>query len=380
MLSSCKIWPSLSYFLPLANFFFCLGGASETAIVELTRWTPPLSMPDYHPKYAKLRGPWYARLPTGREIETVWQRPHGAVKGILFFAHDCGHQSTDLFTNKGHDGWMLEGCTTSNFNDCLGLPEHVAFRQSARRKGYLVMAVSGGRGRQDCWDLEEDPARVRNAIEHVRWVEGLVGGPDVEVPLILAGFGRGGDFVAHLARKPFRHLECLTLFNSFGDKGNDDRASGTEYPPQLPVFFQHMPRNTDVSRSTLNEAFRLRRRGHRVGELEIVPSPITATFLQRDGFGFEMSTAVSVVAALRDAGYLDVDGFLKRDPRKTNWPTVLRHLEADIGGFGQNTSRTDALLGAAFASHVFVGRSVGEALDFCEGSVVTSPALVPSSV
>eukprot|EP00929_Paragymnodinium_shiwhaense_P102386 TRINITY_DN65586_c0_g1_i2.p1 TRINITY_DN65586_c0_g1~~TRINITY_DN65586_c0_g1_i2.p1 ORF type:complete len:326 (+),score=57.23 TRINITY_DN65586_c0_g1_i2:69-1046(+) len=313
-------WPCL---LPLV-----LSDASMPVVRDTTfvGYSPRSSQ---YPQYSRLAGPWYSRLPLGEEIETIWHRPPGDVKGIVFFLHECGHQATDLFFNVAEDGWWMRDCDTSNFNECLGLSDHVLFRQEARRLGYLVAASSGGSGRQSCWREDNDINRAKIAIDHIGQQEQLAG-----VPLIIVGVS-SSKFMKAFVRSHPRGLSCIVSVNAALGVAGD-------HPAQIPTIFQHMPRDVATA------------------------SKVTRDFLQRGGFGLAPATADKVIQALTAAGHLDASGLLKRNPRLVNWPMSVLHLEREVGGFGEDTSKLGALLHAAYAEDDFFGGHAERILRTCE--------------
>eukprot|EP00927_Polykrikos_kofoidii_P051065 TRINITY_DN44879_c0_g1_i1.p1 TRINITY_DN44879_c0_g1~~TRINITY_DN44879_c0_g1_i1.p1 ORF type:complete len:428 (-),score=38.97 TRINITY_DN44879_c0_g1_i1:2-1285(-) len=357
LLRHCFLWPrrcrcssaTVAFCLAL---FFCVVAADVSF-----GWELPHGSRTLRPRYARIAGPWWAKLPPGDEVEAVWQRPHGTVRGILFFVHGCSHQATDLFTNVGSDGWELAQCNTSNFNTCLGLPEHVLLRQTVRARGYLFVAASGGTGRQSCWDTRRDVTRVRMVIEHVRLAEGLVDAPVV----LMGGLSPDNAFFGELALTNLPHLSCIVAMNTpIGVSGM--------HSLRPPTVFQHMSRDVATASVVRRDISALRRRGIPVSELEVHPVPVTAAFLARGGRGIEASTAANVVSAFRAKGLLNSQGFLKDDPLHSNWPSAVRRLKADVGGFGWETSKLGELLQLAYAFRGCFGGFAGQALDFCHSN------------
>eukprot|EP00913_Durusdinium_trenchii_P023025 g21620.t1 len=81
-----------------------------------------------HPRYERVDG----------DVETLWQRPEGPVKGLFFIAHGCNHQAPDVFTEVTETGETFKECASSIFGKCLGLPEEVALRHYALSRGYAA--------------------------------------------------------------------------------------------------------------------------------------------------------------------------------------------------------------------------------------------------
>merc|ERR1712232_1417914 len=92
-------------------------------------------------------------------------------------------------------------------------------------RGFIVVAVSST-GPDRCWDLEDDPGNVRQAIEHVKQTEGLIkeapvialGVGDNDGGSVLTDNGGGGQLVALLAgrdaSKVVENLMCIVPMNA----------------------------------------------------------------------------------------------------------------------------------------------------------------------
>jgi len=298
--------------------------------------------------------PRYARV--GGDIETVWQPPVETAKGIVFVAHGCMHQGTDIFSDVGPDGWRFEACSSSNFGRCLGLPEEVRLRQAARKRGYLVMAISGGSGRQSCWRSQVDVHRAREAIQHVKSMEGL---PE-DSPVLAIGASSGGAFVGHLAAPlsagGLPHLQCI-VSQIMSTRHSENRG--------VPTMFVHMPQDGRTAQAVSADILRLQKEGIRTAEIKVEPSPVTPELLA-PCIGLEV--AQDVVTALHGHGLVNEQGFLELDSRARRWVRPVRHA---IAGRSDDTLDPDEscvseILNVAWASHEFTSQHTGDMLDFCE--------------
>jgi len=303
---------------------------------------------DLRPKYARVNS----------DIETVWQRPHAELpRGVFFIAHGCQHQGTDIFSDVGHDGWRFAECEQSNFGKCLGLPEEIRLRDAARSRGYVVMAVSGGRGLKSCWNMERDLARVDAAIRHVKAAEGL----REDAPVLAYGASSGGAFVGRLtapvAKGGVPHLHCIVP-EIMAVHGAPNRG--------VPVLFVHMPRDQRTAAAVNTDISALRKQGVRVSELQVNPRPVTAEFLAPC---LNEELASEAMEALHADGLLDGAGHLKRDARERQWVPILA---AVLSGRGvQDTLMPDEsclaeLMNVAWAKHEFSAQFAEQILDFCE--------------
>eukprot|EP00929_Paragymnodinium_shiwhaense_P097814 TRINITY_DN59410_c0_g1_i1.p1 TRINITY_DN59410_c0_g1~~TRINITY_DN59410_c0_g1_i1.p1 ORF type:complete len:386 (-),score=37.18 TRINITY_DN59410_c0_g1_i1:16-1173(-) len=298
----------------------------------------------------------YERLGEDKDIETLWQKPEGRIRGILFFAHGCSHQAPDLFINSDANGNQFRHCAQSNVGQCYGLPEEVMLQSTARSKGYVIAAMSGGTGQRSCWHMDSDPPRAKLALEHIRHVEGLDG-----VPLILIGGSSGGAFLGELF--PSQHLSrvsCIVPMIS-AMRISDD------FPRDVKVVFLHMARDKRTAKAIARNIAKLTSLGVRVREIAVEPHVVDADFLQRHGYGLSMKAATDAVAAFRSAGLLDEGGFLKQDPRRSNWRGVVQDLTDEVGGLEPNQTKLSELLNVAYAQHECIGDHMEEIIDFCEG-------------
>lgn len=308
------------------------------------------SLGSHQPKYARVDG----------HIETMWQLPHGTPKGIFFIAHGCQHQGTDVFSDVGPDGWRLEECSSSNFGSCLGLPEEVKLRQAARRRGYVVMSVSGGSGSRSCWHMTKDPSRVARAIRHVVESEEL----PKDIAVLATGASSGGAFVGTLAAplgpdSGLPNLKCIVpqISRTVGENRG------------VPTLYVHMPRDSKTAARIDKQVRDLRERGVRVSELKVLQKPVTEELLERC---MPAEAAQQGLEALQHAGLLDSKGFLKKSSRHRLW---VKPLENAVGATIADTFVADAscvaeLMNVADAVHEFTAQYSEQILDFCEGTEV----------
>lgn len=331
--------------------------ADAGSVSQLDEVSPGASR-SHRPKYARVAG----------DIETLWQRPQGKPKGIFFIAHGCMHQATDVFEPTGSGNWVFKECSTSNFGRCLGLPEEVHLRRTALARGYVVMAVSGGRGKQSCWS-GADVVRVPKAVRHVLKAEKLP-----EDTLILAtGASSGGGFVSELAlplKKPgdpgpggLPHLKCIVpQVSSMGDLawvvGGLDR--------RIPTLFIYMERDGFTWDQIEDDFLTLKAQGIRTSKLKVKPHKVDAAFLSPC---LGEALAEKAVESLQKNGtILDEHGFLMQDARARFWVEPIRTA---IEGRSEDTLKADESciserMNVAWAFHEFTAQYAEEMLDFCE--------------
>lgn len=300
--------------------------------------------------------PRYARTGPKEDIETLWQRPPGEVKGMLFIAHGCNHQATDFFTMQGRDGWQFTGCEKSFSGSCLGLPEEVEMRRAARNRGYLVVTVSGGNGKHSCWDSRRDVDRVKLALQYVREQEGLQ-----SVPLFATGASSGGALVGALAAAGVPHLKCVSPQVSAIDVP-------ATFPQDVSIFFVPMVRDKGTAAQVQQNIQQLKKQGIRVAQQVVKESPLSDKFLENNGVGLTPGAADEAMASFRKSGVVNEHAFLKEDPRVSNWRQAVKAVpKSELGSTKPDASKLSELLNVAYAFHELTAQYILEMLNFCEG-------------
>lgn len=238
-------------------------------------------------------------------------------------------------------------------------------RQTARARGYLVMAVSGGAGKKSCWHKSRDAHRVAAALRYVVRVEKL----QPSAPVFAMGASSGGAFVGALAA-PVAYgglpgLRCI-VSEIMGLKGAVNRG--------VPTFYVHMPLDRFTAIAVRKDLERLRQQRVISAEIEVAPLPVTTTLLQRC---LAPNVADDVVQALKATELLDPQGYLKWDSRERRWAKVVR---VALRGRSNDTLRPDESclseeMNVAWAKHEFTAQYAAEMIDFCEGSVGSTVTL-----
>jgi hypothetical protein len=150
--------------------------------------------------------------------------------------------------------------------------------------------------------------------------------------------------------------------------GSGSTSREYSYPP---VVFSHMSRDAlvgalvDESRAFLDAA------GVPTRVTELAPQPVDGLFFHRrvvraadaEGDGdkgpgatepvIRVADSEAMAAALRDGGFLDSEGFLKRDPRSSEWRDALVRRSAfpSFDSLVPDKSATSEALNVAFAAH-----------------------------
>ena len=341
-------------------------------------------------------------------IELVWQRPRrpegAAPKGIVFLAHGCHHAAVDFFPAS-------DRCVR-----CAGLPEEARSPLKALTRGYVVAAVSSekacwntqGDARRVAAALDRvrrrNPrpparrARLRRRLfgRRVRRRASVFADVDGVVAQIAGvGFPRDPRSNTAFFATPAELGDALreargTRGDAKATPGEGARARGEAEAPvtddggkrrrrdrdkdrerPTPGGFSHMSRDAlvgalvDESRAFLDAA------GVPTRVTELAPQPVDANFFHRrvvraadaEGDGekgpgatepaIRVADSAAMAAALREGGLLDSEGYLKRDPRASEWRDALRRKGAAprFDALVPDQSATAEALNVAFAAH-----------------------------
>ena len=314
-------------------------------------------------------------------MEVVWQRPPTSTpRGTLFLAHGCNHAATDFFPRS-------ERC-----RHCVGLPEETSLVDKALKRGYAVVAVSSvGR----CWSGATDGPRVKSALDAL--FAKNTNAPLVGKPVFAFGASSGGAFVGIL---PFitsvdgiiAQISSVRL-PKLSDKSSltqELRAQGGrgDFPP---VVFSRMSRDeltgklvdsaktylkgmevpvrvTVLKPLPIHEKFfseRVRGQGRQGGEV----SP--AEGAAEDAVNAETSAAMA--RALRRAELVDESGYLKEDPRASEWREVLAPM-ARTDSLQPDKSALSEVLNVAYALHELSADGFDEDVAWLEAKAAAAKA------
>ena len=276
------------------------------------------------------------------DIEVVFQAPPPGtdVVGVLAVLHGCSHGGTDAWPRG-------PGCPR-----CVGLPVETHIVGAALSRGWAVAAVTSVDRRSKCW-RREDAARIVAAVGAVR---ARTGAPPVFATL---GASSGGG--------------AATWFGDAVGAVAQIKESGAPLDgSHPPVRFVHMARDGGRAPQIRRQVKRLRTAGVDAREFVVRPEVVTAASLRRRGPGPggdvlpTDAAADAVFKALRDGGFLDAEGYLADDPRRSPWrDAVRRHVPAE-DTLVADASRLSEALNAAYAMHEFTDQHLGRTLDWLD--------------
>ncbi|GLU04037.1 hypothetical protein SLE2022_212040 [Rubroshorea leprosula] len=232
--------------------------------------------------------------------DLIWQIPDSP-KAVLFLAHGCNGRALN-FWDRSPD------CPK-----CVGLPEERLLVLHALFWKFAVLTISSAKR---CWTFGEEKLIVE---EIIRW---WIKRHKLEkLPLVALGASSGGYFVSALAYD--LRFSSITLMIAEGVFDKMDIPN--DYPPTL---FVHMPK--DVYRQQKISEFIevLRNKGIDVAEIECMDFPLSPTFLADRIPGLDPIVSAKLFDLFRNKGFIDENGYMKRDGRSTRWKEALQGSKA----------------------------------------------------
>jgi len=229
----------------------------------------------------------------------------GETMGVIVFANGCGRSARD-FWDSG------PGCI-----NCHGLPEEKRMIQSALDHGYTAIAISSpGRGRA-CWDTQrwDHTEKVAGAVR--QWVNDHR--LDRDIPFFAYGISSGASFVQLLPRS-MNITAIATQGAAIHSALELSNTLGSSYPS---MAFLQTEQDSDKGREDA-EGVRLLRKNHiSVRTFNQNAQPVDPHFFSHRIDGFEEKVSEELVRILEKSGFIDSQGFLTKDPRKSLWRTVV---------------------------------------------------------
>jgi len=306
---------------------------------------------------------------TPEGIELIWQRPMKEPKGILLFLHGCHGRATGMFATDGPDGFHLDVCDTTQKKKCMGYVEEVLLRQKARKKGYLVAAVTGGVGNpRGCMNTMDVP-RIQLAMKYLVEQE-----PDMkDKPVIMMGHSSGGRVLPELVATGagIRNAKCIVpIADEIRIKGDSAAPLGVtpNYPEDVSCFFVHMARDESREDNIQKNIHQMSQTGARTGDLKVPEFiPVTPELFHAEGYGLDNDTSTQLFRALQTGKLIDGNKILTRNPysKEDNWQHAFKKqgLVQKGGGY----TNLQAYMDVAWSEHWMAGgRYLDQILEFCE--------------
>lgn len=286
--------------------------------------------------------------------EFVYQLPppstsNEPIRGVVFLAHGCSHRATDWWPAS-------ETCPT-----CLGLPVERGIVTEALRRGYAAIALSSSNKINKCWSNRDlGPAYIvlkhfYSTILHKAANSG-VNTLNKSPPLHLLGASSGGSFVGLLGmHASSQGLPIASICIQISALHHEWKSGSI--PPSI---FVHMNIDEMNKGAIKNNLARLQREKIPAQELGCNPKPITPHFFSSEhSYALSDADSATLQSALRVAGYLTDEGFLKEDPRSSHWRDVvtkaLPHIVPSKDTLEADKSPISELLNLAWALHEITG-------------------------
>ncbi|KAF8007786.1 hypothetical protein BT93_K1702 [Corymbia citriodora subsp. variegata] len=244
-------------------------------------------------------------------------------KAVLFIAHGCNGRAINFWDRS------------PTCQQCVGLPEERLLVLEGLSRKFAVLTVSSA-GR--CWTMAEERLIVRDII---RW---WVGKNKLEkLPLVALGASSGGYFVSALTT----NLRFSSIVLMIAEGMFDRMDVPEDYPPTL---FVHMPKDA-VRQQKIDEFMPvLKSKGIDVAAVECVEFPLSAsTFADRIP-GVDENVSAKLFELFRSKGFVDANGYMKRDGRATHWKKALKENK-NILLDRQLVNHVQEELNLAFAYH-----------------------------
>lgn len=285
------------------------------------------------------------QIKTDKGIEYIFEAPEEKPSRILLLAHGCAHSARDFWP------------ANPQCPNCVGLPEERRIVTKALIKGYFVVAVSSaGQDHGGCWDIRLDSKRVMRVLGLVKKSDGALRA----LPVFALGVSSGGAMVAALAnRLPDLAGLCIQVMApdiSF-------QMAQQMFPPSQWIYMdkdQRTKKQVKLATKALAES------GALVDSILAKQIPLTDTFFS-DRI-VEMNPAIS--AAIYDEfvsnNVITERGFLRADPRHSNWRASLEHMLADLkpDSLAADASPIAEEMNVAYSMHEITAEHMDDTLAF----------------
>ncbi|XP_008812157.1 uncharacterized protein LOC103723117 [Phoenix dactylifera] len=228
--------------------------------------------------------------------DLIWQIPESP-KAVLFIAHGCNGRAANFWDRS-------PGCPY-----CVGFPEERLIVLHALDRRFAVLSISSSR---KCWSLGKEKHVVKWITTW--WIER---NKLEKLPIMALGASSGGYFVSALAAEMrYKSIVLMIAEGVFDTMGIPEG-----YPPTL---FVHMPKDQRRMRLIERNMEALRRKGVRVKEVRCLEFPLSPNFLSDRILGLNQTMAVKLIRMFSEKGFLDENGYMRKDGRATRWKQALR--------------------------------------------------------
>eukprot|EP00172_Hildenbrandia_rubra_P002015 Plantae.Rhodophyta-Hildenbrandia_rubra.ctg26636.p1 GENE.Plantae.Rhodophyta-Hildenbrandia_rubra.ctg26636~~Plantae.Rhodophyta-Hildenbrandia_rubra.ctg26636.p1 ORF type:complete len:343 (+),score=46.23 Plantae.Rhodophyta-Hildenbrandia_rubra.ctg26636:382-1410(+) len=274
------------------------------------------------------------------DIEMFWAIPDGdssKAEGVVFLAHGCGHSAVD---------WAG------------GLPVERRIVEQVVNRNLIAFATSAT-GRSGCWRVEDVP-RIRNGLEHLFL---KLGGNLRELPLFAIGCSSGGSLAALLPKYIPLQGVAIIAAPSKSNVFTDKLAAGQKsYPATAFIYFKRDRRIVVNVKKNVHVLQKLKIPTTQFG---VLPKQMTTSFFSDNIPSMSQEISSQIHAAFLRHTIIDPSGWLKQDPRSSNWRgslSELRYLLNDT--LRPNKSPISELMNVAWGKHELTAEYTPQILAF----------------
>jgi len=321
----------------LCFFYFCFVRSTETKIAknESLRDDPH----HYH----------YRKVPRG---EYLYEFPAGTPRGIVFVAHGCSHSATDWFPPSPH-------CP-----QCLGLPEERSLVRAVLEHRFIALSISSQNRMNRCWRAPSDSDPVRQILVDFKKEHHIE-----SLPVYAFGASSGGSFVGSMAID----AEIVSAVNL---KGVVVQISTIGLDPDkvadalaVPVLFVPMTRDLRTLHIVQRQIEFLKKSdpGSLSAICQVGPIPIDPLFFHhRIGGKLTAEISQKIYGALKQNGYLDAEGLVVEDPRRSSWRDIVAQSAGlqTFDGLKADESAISEEMNVAFSMHELTSQCNEEMMRF----------------
>nr|XP_010916134.1 uncharacterized protein LOC105041037 [Elaeis guineensis] len=228
--------------------------------------------------------------------DLIWQIPESP-KAVLFIAHGCNGRAANFWDRS-------PGCPY-----CVGFPEERLIVLHALDRRFAVLTVSSS---GKCWSFGKE----KHVVQWISkwWIEK---NKLDKLPIVALGASSGGYFVSALAAE--MRYSSIVLMIAEGVFETMGVPEG--YPPTL---FVHMPKDQRRMKLIERNTEALRQKGVHVKEVRCLEFPLSPNFLSDRIPGLNQTMAVKLIQMFSKKGFIDENGYMRKDGRATRWKQALR--------------------------------------------------------
>ncbi|CAM9219610.1 unnamed protein product, partial [Ectocarpus fasciculatus] len=287
------------------------------------------------------------KVTTEKGIEYVFEAPPMPANRILFIAHGCGHSALDFWPKSPQ-------CL-----NCVGLPEERRIVTKALTRGYFVVAVSSaGQDHGGCWDVKVDAKKVMRVLSLIKKKHSNLR----TAPIFALGASSGGHMVAALGSR-LHDIGGLCIQIMAPDISF--QMNQQLFPPSQWIYMQKDSRTQQDVADTVSA---LRRSGAVVDSVLAKQLAITESFFSDRIEEVTVDISRAIYQALKENSAFTDLGYLRADPRHSNWRSWLADIKDDLkpDGLIADKSPIAEVLNVAYALHEITSEHMDSTLNFFE--------------